>query len=150
MLYNKKLSPRNSSCPNLLILNDKSNQINKKTTSTTNLINIFKRILLVSSSSTAQSQQDNNIIPAESSLIAPVNYFTLFFESFIKSLKFVIVTKNVFILPIVICLINALNDSNASRESSLLASEMTANTIVSLSKNAGSLTAQGLLLFHKK
>jgi hypothetical protein len=101
-------------------------------------------------SSAAPSQRETDLIPKSSaSLIAPVNYFTLFFDSFLKSLKFIIVTKNVLILPIVICLINSLKDSNTS-ESSLITSEMNANTILSLSKNVGSLATQGLLLFSKK
>jgi hypothetical protein len=153
LIHNKNLSlsSRSSSCPNLLILKDNSNQIINKTIqneSTTNFINIFKRILFIPSAT--PSQRETDLIPKSStSLIAPVNYFTFFFDSFLKSLKFIIVTKNVLILPIVICLINSLKDSNTS-ESSLITSEMNANTILSLSKNVGSLATQGLLLFSKK
>ena len=158
LLYinSRNFSVKNNSCPNFFDskyeFDHKKEPILTSTTPTrgnesAKILNIFKRVLTLPKQ--AHENNSNDLTASSSSTnLQGNNYFALFFDSLIKSLKFIIVTKNVFLLPILICLLNSLKQPTSSN--SLVISETTANTILSITKSAGSMTAKGLLLCYKK
>lgn len=93
----------------------------------------FKR--LISTALLLPTHQSNNIIQVtqpqlQSSQPTTINsYLTIIFDSFLKSIKFFIVTKNVLLLPLLIYLLNSklrINNTNiASQATSLVANAAT-------------------------